>query len=171
MIRTLRGKRGSPRTGYGAAEPRSTLEFALADRVTPPKQITTWAVIFDNQPSSGQNLEFEIPLTTTKQRSRRRPKTTRKNFRLSDSANDLLAKGRRLSALLKPLLSSWPCARNSPPIARGLPEMKRLKNPQLVLPCVPCFLCSSGRARCTSAETVIAETPPSAANNEPRNRI
>lgn len=50
-------------------------------------------------------------------------------------------KARRLLALLKPLLSSWPCARNSPPIARRLPEMKRLKNPQLVLPCVPCFLC------------------------------
>jgi hypothetical protein len=32
-------------------------------------------------------------MTTTKPRSRRRPKTTRKNFRLSDSANDLLAKG------------------------------------------------------------------------------
>lgn len=32
-------------------------------------------------------------MTTTKQRTRRRPKTARKNFRLSDYANDLLAKG------------------------------------------------------------------------------
>jgi hypothetical protein len=31
--------------------------------------------------------------TTTKKRTQRRPKTARKNFRLSDSANDLLAKG------------------------------------------------------------------------------
>jgi len=32
-------------------------------------------------------------MTTTKQRSRRRPKTARKNFRLSDAANDVLARG------------------------------------------------------------------------------